>query len=167
MNNLMKLAGYNTEVVVFDTEKAGCKTKKPCSCNHGAKGAANFTGKVVSNYDNEILVGATIYNKNSQVGVMTDFDGNFKAIGSPDDIVQVSFVGHKAITLPLSMLPKVVKLQNDGMLDAVDITPIKTNVKAGLIVAGVALAFWGYSKYNETGTTTKRTTKTVKKKVTA
>ncbi|WP_275552713.1 carboxypeptidase-like regulatory domain-containing protein [Tenacibaculum piscium] len=167
MNNLMKLAGYNTEVVVFDTEKAGCKTKKPCSCNHGAKGAANFTGKVVSNYDNEILVGATIYNKNSKVGVMTDFDGNFKVIGSPDDIVQVSFVGHKAITLPLSMLPKVVKLQNDGMLDAVDITPIKTNVKAGLIVAGVALAFWGYSKYNETGTTTKRTTKTVKKKVTA
>ncbi|MCD8425556.1 hypothetical protein G1K75_09600 [Tenacibaculum finnmarkense] len=174
MNKIITSAvSMPTSVDIFDRTKPGCKSKKSCGCGcQGEKGTGGhrpltFSGKVIGGFDNDILVGATVVNKNSKVGVMTDFDGNFKVIGNSDDLVHISFVGYKDITLPFAKLPKVIKLESDGMLDEIIITAKKPNVKAGLIVAVAALAFYGYAKYNETGTTTKKTTKTVKKKVTA
>ncbi|MBN1182767.1 MAG: TonB-dependent receptor [Bacteroidales bacterium] len=53
-----------------------------------------ITGKVTFASDNESVPGANVIIKGTTTGTITDIDGNFSLQASPDDIIEVSFMGY-------------------------------------------------------------------------
>lgn len=59
-----------------------------------ALSAKTVTGTVTSSIDNEPLIGATIQVEGTQVGTVTDFEGNFKIEANDGQTLVVSYIGY-------------------------------------------------------------------------
>ena len=59
-----------------------------------------ITGRVVDEKGNSIP-GATVVIHGTTQGVAADFDGHYKLMASPDDVLRVSFIGYKTEIVPI------------------------------------------------------------------
>ncbi len=62
---------------------------------NAAAQSANVTGTVIDT-SGEVVPGATIVVKGTQIGTVTDLDGNFSIQAAPGDILVVSFIGYSS-----------------------------------------------------------------------
>lgn len=77
-----------------------------------------YSGSVVSAEDNQPLIGATLLVKNTNVGTVTDFDGQFSFEASVGDTLQVSYIGYvsqefvlgAALAVSIRLLPDLQQL---------------------------------------------------------
>jgi len=81
---------------------------------------STVSGQVVSS-DKEPLIGATIRVKGTNTGTTTDFEGNFKLVASPSDVLLVSYTGFMSQELPVGSTTNfsVVMKDNLSQLDEV------------------------------------------------
>lgn len=56
----------------------------------------NISGTILSSDDGEPLIGATIYIKGTQRGIVTDIDGKYTLSAEPEDVLVISYVGYLA-----------------------------------------------------------------------
>lgn len=80
----------------------------------------NVTGVVVSADNGEPLIGATVMGVGTQIGVVTDIDGNF-AISVPASTkkLSVSYVGMKTVEAPITKGKMTISLEGSNVLDEV------------------------------------------------
>lgn len=128
----------------------GCKTEKKncgCGCNsHITQNTMEVTGKVIDKATKQPLIGAHILNQESQQGSVTDDNGNFALQAASDDLLKISFVGMKDVTLPASQID-LVEMEEDSALDEVIITA-KKSIKnhPGLWVGIGLVSLYAYAK---------------------
>ena len=73
----------------------------------------NLKGKVFEKDSESPLAGATIQVVDSEVGVISDFDGNFEILMQIGDRIKVSYVGKQTVELPIITSPISVFLEDD------------------------------------------------------
>lgn len=71
-----------------------------------AKAQQEISGTILSSDDREALIGATVYIKGTQRGIVTDLDGNYSLSANAEDILVISYVGY--ITKEVSIGNKTV-----------------------------------------------------------
>lgn len=69
-----------------------------------------YSARVVSSEKGEALPYVTIFVK-SGIGTMTNEDGDFSIKASPEDVLQISYVGYQAVKIKASDLPKKITLK--------------------------------------------------------
>ena len=57
---------------------------------------------VVSDYEGEPLIGATVVVRNTDIAVITDLDGYFSLEASPDAVLEISFVGFETAAVRIA-----------------------------------------------------------------
>ena len=83
----------------------------------------NLKGQVFEMDTNTPLAGATIQLMDSEVGVISDFDGNFQISLNIGDKILVSYVGKKSVELPILTSPVSIFLETDlNELDEVTVS---------------------------------------------
>lgn len=97
-------------------------------------------GKVISKEDGQPVVGASVLVVGTQLGSVTNIEGQFTILNVPASAkeVRVSFIGMKTVTVPITRNMQVV-LENDSeMLDEVMVVAYGT-VKKGSYAGSAAL----------------------------
>lgn len=90
-------------------------------------------GTVLSKTDNEPIIGATLMEKGTNNGTITDFDGNFTLmVGSPQARIQVSYVGFTSQTLNAASILKVVLSEDTQNLEEIVVVGYQTQRKVDL-----------------------------------
>ena len=56
-------------------------------------------GTVISKSDGEPIIGATIKEKGTSNGTISDFDGNFVLEVSPSSVLEISYIGYQSQTI--------------------------------------------------------------------
>lgn len=76
----------------------------------------NVTGQVLDE-NGEPMIGVSVLVKGTQVGAITDFDGNFK-LNAPDGAkeLQLTYMGYKAQTVRITSGQMVVRMEPDNQL---------------------------------------------------
>lgn len=83
----------------------------------------NITGSVVSDDNNEPVIGATLVIKGTTLGTVTDVNGKFSLkVPSGAKILSVSFIGMKPLELPISPEMNIVMESDAQALDEVIVT---------------------------------------------
>ena len=83
----------------------------------------NLKGKIFEKETDIPLAGATVQIIESEVGVVSDFEGNFEILLQIGDKIKVSYVGMKTIELPIITSPITVYLDPDiSQLDEVTVS---------------------------------------------
>ena len=77
--------------------------------------AQNEVKGVVKDASGEPIIGATIRVVGQDGGAITDFDGNFTIKAAPGAKLQVSYIGYKAVEVPVSS-NMVITLEDDAQL---------------------------------------------------
>lgn len=97
------------------------------------------SGNVVSGEDGLPVVGASVLIKGTQVGTVTDFDGNFTLTEIPSGatVLQVSYLGMKTQEVPLQEQVKVVLASDTQVVDEVVVVAYGTQ-KASTLTASVS-----------------------------
>lgn len=94
---------------------------------------ARITGVVISQDDNEPVVGASVLLKGTTVGSITDIDGKFTITNVPKDAktLIVSFVGLRTKEVPVSDEEMTIFLQSDSkLIDEVVVVAYGTQKKS-------------------------------------
>ncbi len=73
----------------------------------------NLKGKIFEKNTDIPLAGATIQIVGSDIGVISDFEGNFELITKIGEMIKVSYIGMKTIELPILTSPISIYLEND------------------------------------------------------
>lgn len=89
-------------------------------------------GTVISKSDGEPIIGATVLEKGTTNGTITDFDGKFSLSVKQGAEIAISYVGFKTQTLKASSVMKVVLEEDAEMLQEVVVTGYTTQRKADL-----------------------------------
>lgn len=91
-------------------------------------------GKIISDVDNLPVIGASIVEKGTSNGTITDVDGNFSISVENKSILIISFIGYKKVEIPASDVNgKTITLQEDALnLHEVVITGYTSQKKADL-----------------------------------
>ena len=81
-------------------------------------------GVVVSSDDNLPVIGASVFVKGTQIGTVTDIDGNFSLSGIPANATQleVEYLGMRKVTVDIKPNLKVVLEPDSELLDEVVVT---------------------------------------------
>lgn len=97
------------------------------------------SGNVVSGEDGLPVVGASVLIKGTQIGTVTDFDGNFTLTEIPSGatVLQVSYLGMKTQEVPLQEQVKVVLASDTQVVDEVVVVAYGTQ-KASTLTASVS-----------------------------
>lgn len=93
---------------------------------HGWAQSGNIRGSVTDT-NNVPLPGATVVIQGTANGTQTDFDGNFTLNASVGDVLEVSYIGFKSVTLSLTSLSQSLKIklqEETSMLDEVVVTAL-------------------------------------------
>ena len=77
---------------------------------------------VVKDSNGEPLIGVTVRVKGSNVGTVTDLNGNYSVKANANSTLEFSYIGYDAITVPASQAAQVVMLNNERQLDEVVVT---------------------------------------------
>ena len=91
----------------------------------------DITGNVVD-ATGEPIIGATVMEKGTSNGTVTDFDGNFKLKVTPGTMLVISYIGYKTLELP-AQNGMVVTMEDDAhSLNEVVVTGYQVQRKADL-----------------------------------
>ena len=92
-------------------------------------------GTVVDNTGLSVI-GASVMVKGTTVGTMTDFDGNFELDAKPGDMLEISFVGYKTVTIKATAQPMNITMEEDNeMLEEVVVVGYGSTTKRDLIAS--------------------------------
>ncbi len=97
----------------------------------------------------ESVIGATVIEKGTSNGTITDIDGNFKLKVQPGRMLVFSFVGYKSVEMPASQGMKVVLTEDAEVLSDVVVTGYTTQRKADLTGAVSVVSVKDLAKQNE------------------
>lgn len=100
----------------------------------GAATVTRLTGTVTGT-DGEPLIGATVFEKGTQNGVVTDVDGNFEInVHKPDATLAVSYVGYDGISVKATpgKAMKITMRENSELLNEVVVVGYGTMKKSDL-----------------------------------
>ena len=61
-----------------------------------------ITGKVIGSDDKQPIIGATVKIKGTNVGVVTDVNGNFTLSGKTGYVLVISYIGYQAKTVTVT-----------------------------------------------------------------
>ncbi len=109
-NNIFKLLTFILVFVFFvGFNIINAQEKQP---------ARTITGLVISADDNQPIPGANVIIKGTQIGTITNADGKFEIQASPEDVLQISFVGYlkeevqvgTSNNINVSLTPDIAKL---------------------------------------------------------
>ena len=89
-------------------------------------------GTVISKSDGEPIIGATVLEKGTTNGTITDFDGKFSLSVKQGAEITTSYVGFKSQTLKAKGVLKVILEEDSEMLQEVVVTGYTTQRKADL-----------------------------------
>ena len=82
------------------------------------------------------VIGAAVMVKGTTNGVVTDFDGNFEINAKPGDVLEISFVGYKTITVKATAQPMNLTMEEDTeTLDEVVVVGYGSTTKRDLIAS--------------------------------
>ena len=82
------------------------------------------------------VIGASVKVQGTTNGVMTDFDGNFALDAKPGDIIEISYVGYKTVTIKATAEPMNITLVEDTeMLEEVVVVGYGSTTKRDLIAS--------------------------------
>lgn len=100
--------------------------------------AFTVTGTVISEEDNQPLIGATVQEKGTTTGTVTDVDGNFNLlVSSPEAVLVFSYVGYQAQEIAVQgrkELPVVLSLEAE-LMDEVVVTGYKREFRSDVASA--------------------------------
>lgn len=77
---------------------------------------------VVKDSNGEPLIGVTVKVKGTNIGTVTDLNGNYSIKAGPNQTLEFSYIGYDAISVPASQAALVVLLNNERQLDEVVVT---------------------------------------------
>lgn len=151
---LMAHTCQTTTKDIFDLGKRGCPIeikpeKETCGCkSHANNDAMSITSIIIDKATKQPLPGAHILNVETQKGAVSDDGGQFSVEASGDQMVTISFVGMKDLTLPASQIASTLEMEEEaGMLDEVIITAKDSfKSKTGLWIAAGLLGLFAYAK---------------------
>lgn len=82
------------------------------------------------------VIGASVVVKGTTNGVITDFDGNFELSAKPGDMLEISYVGYKTISIKATAQPMNITMQEDTeQLDEVVVVGYGSTTKRDLIAS--------------------------------
>ncbi|MCB9049732.1 MAG: TonB-dependent receptor [Lewinellaceae bacterium] len=100
--------------------------------------AFTVTGTVISEEDNQPLIGATVQEKGTTTGTVTDVDGNFNLlVSSPEAVLVFSYVGYQPQEIAVQgrkELPVVLSLEAE-LMDEVVVTGYKREFRSDVASA--------------------------------
>ncbi len=89
-------------------------------------------GTVLSKTDNEPLIGASVLSEASNVGVVTDYDGNFSIKVPEGSILKFSYIGFNTVEMAAAEEMTVYLTEDSELLDEVVVVGYQTMKKADL-----------------------------------
>ena len=101
-----------------------------CALAH-AQGV-NVSGKVTSATDGEPITGASVVEKGTTRGTVTDIDGNFKLEVNSGATLVISYLGFKTIEVKATPSMNIALEENAKSLNEVVVTGYTTQRKADL-----------------------------------
>lgn len=107
------------------------------------------SGTVISKSDDLPVIGATVLEKGTTNGTITDFDGKFSLTVKQGAEIVVSYVGFKSQTLKANSVLNIVLEEDSEMLEEVVVTGYTTQRKADLTGAVSVVSVDELSKQNE------------------
>jgi len=95
------------------------------------------TGTVFSGLDDTPLIGATLLERGTANGTITDIDGNFSIeVSGPESVLEVSFLGYKTIEVAANNSPLTITLLEDAnTLSEVTVVGYGTQKKSDIVNA--------------------------------
>ena len=95
-----------------------------------------ITGRVVDT-KGEAAIGASILEKGTTNGTITDFDGNFKLTVGPKAVLQISYIGYKTQEIPVANKTKLnITMEEDTeVLDEVVVVGYGAQKKESVVSA--------------------------------
>lgn len=91
-----------------------------------------MSGTVVSKSDGEPVIGATILERGTTNGTITDFDGKFSLTVNPGSEISISYIGFKTQVVKAQSVLNIVLAEDTEVLDEVVVTGYMTEKKASL-----------------------------------
>ncbi|HTD41995.1 MAG TPA: carboxypeptidase-like regulatory domain-containing protein, partial [Mucilaginibacter sp.] len=90
-----------------------------------------ISGKVIGNDDKQPLIGATVKIKGTNVGAVTDVNGNFSLNSKLNDILIISIIGYQSrlITVTAPSLGTIILDVTSSNLNEVVVTGYQTQLK--------------------------------------
>lgn len=99
----------------------------------------NVTGIVISEEDNQPVIGASVLVQGSSKGTITNVDGQFNLdVPASAKTLQISFIGMKTEVVPIKPQMKVVLKADTQMMDEVVVVGYGTGKKLGSVVGSVS-----------------------------
>lgn len=86
----------------------------------------------VTDQAGEAVIGATVKEKGTSNGAITDYDGNFKLSVTSGATITVSYIGYTDVEQPAGQNMKIVLKENTEMLNEIVVTGYTTQRKADL-----------------------------------
>ena len=90
------------------------------------------TGVVMEKAGNEPVIGATVLEKGTSNGTVTDFDGNFTLEVAEGAMLEISYVGYVSQTIPAAVDMRIWLMEDSKQLEEVVVTGYTTQRKADL-----------------------------------
>ena len=108
-----------------------------CSLGAIAQAQQVVTGTVISQADNMPLIGATVQEKGTSNGTITDIDGTFSlSVRSPESLLIVSFIGYADKEIKSSGSSTTIILENDAtMINEITVVGYGTQRKSDIVNA--------------------------------
>lgn len=91
-----------------------------------------MSGTVVSKSDGEPVIGATILERGTTNGTITDFDGKFSLTVNSGSEISISYIGFKTQVVKAQSVLNIVLAEDTEVLDEVVVTGYMTEKKASL-----------------------------------
>ena len=111
--------------------------------------AFTATGVVIDGASNEPIIGASVLEKGTTNGTITDYDGNFTLEVSEGATLEISYVGYATQSLPAKENMKVFLSEDSELLEEVVVTGYTAQRKADLTGAVSAISAADLEKQQE------------------
>ena len=108
-----------------------------------ALSAKTVTGTVTSSVDNEPLIGATIQVEGTQVGAVTDFEGNFKIEANDGQTLVVSYIGYVTKKVKVGGQNNLIITLDEDKTSLEEVVVIGYGVQKKKLVTGATLQVKG------------------------
>lgn len=119
-------------------------------CIYSASAQTSVSGHIISNTDQEPIIGAYITELYTTNGTITDFDGNYTLdVASPDAILEISYLGYRSIKVKAGEASQIALIEDAIEADEVVVTGYTTQKRADLTGAVSVVAMEDISKSSE------------------
>ena len=111
--------------------------------------AFTVSGVVIDQATDEPIIGASVLEKGTTNGTITDFDGNFTLEVADGAMLEISYLGYASQTLPAAANMRVILAEDTEVLEEVIVTGYTTQRKADLTGAVAAISSSDLEKQQE------------------